>query len=34
MVRVGHKSADLVLAGMPAKLANALMETLHRVYQE
>lgn len=29
-----RKVADLVLAGMPAKLANLLMEKLHRLYQE
>lgn len=28
------KVANLVLAGMPAKLANALMDTIHRVFQE
>ena len=34
MVRVGQKSANLILAGMPAKLANGLMDALHQIFQE
>lgn len=35
IVRLGHpKSADLVLAGMPAKLANVLMDKIHQVFKE
>lgn len=29
-----EKVADLILAGMPARLAKLLMEKLHRLYQE
>lgn len=35
MVRLkSTKVADLVLAGMPAKLADVLMQKLHRIFQE
>jgi len=30
----GKQVADLVLAGMPAKLATTLMNELHTIYQE